>query len=185
MKNFDYSKSDISKALTDVGITTDDNIFVHSNIGYFGKMENAENKNDYCREFLESVLDVIGINGTLVVPTFSYSFCNNEVYDKIKTDSVCGIFSEYIRKKSNSSRSDDPNFSIAAIGKNAGLFTKDCAAYSFGKNSFWERFHRKDGKICNFNLDSSSTFIHYVEKSLNVEYRYDKPFSGTSIINGK
>ena len=35
-----------------------------------------------------------------------------------------------------------------------------------------------DGKFCNFNFDSASTFIHYVEKKLNVPYRYDKGFDG-------
>ena len=34
----------------------------------------------------------------------------------------------------------------------------------------------KKGKICNINLDSGSTFIHYFERKLKVNYRYDKTF---------
>ena len=35
-----------------------------------------------------------------------------------------------------------------------------------------------DGIICNLNFDSGSTFIHFVEKQLEVPYRYNKGFEG-------
>lgn len=185
MKKFDYSKNDIVEALLKVGICKNDNIFVHSNIGFFGKLKDAITKEDYGNIFKEAIFDVIGMDGTLIVPTFSYSFCNNQVYDKNKTIGIPGMFSEFIREDPHALRSDDANFSISAIGKNAEYFTKDAPCHSFGKNSFWERFLIHNGKICNFNFDSGSTFIHYVEKLLNVVYRFDKGFNGTSITNGK
>ena len=162
-----------------------DNVFIHSNLGFFGKLQDAITKDDYCMAFKESIFDVIGYDGTLAVPAFSYSFCNNEVYDKTKTIGIRGMFSEFIRNDTKALRSDDANFSIVAIGKNADYFTKNAPSYSFGPDSFWERFLKHDGKICNFNFDSGSTFIHYVEKLLKVNYRYDKGFRGKSIINGK
>lgn len=185
MEKFDYSKKDIIQALLKVGVCKDDNIFVHSNLGFFGKLKDGISKEDYCNAFKEAILEVIGINGTLVVPAFSYSFCNNEVYDKNKIVGVRGMFSEFIREDHQSLRSDDANFSVVAIGKNAEYFTKDVPSHSFGKNSFWERFLNCNGKICNFNFDSGSTFIHYVEKLLNVRYRFDKGFRGKSMINDK
>ena len=184
-KEYDYAMEDVIQSLTEVGVSKGDNIFIHSNMGFFGRLKDATNEDDYYRIFKNSIFDVIGVSGTLVVPTFSYSFCWSNVFDKDKTPSVCGFLSELVRKDPQSLRSDDANFSIAAIGKNAEYFTKDAPERSFGPNSFWERFLDRNGKFCNFNFDSASTFVHYVERCLKVPYRYDKPFPGTSIANGR
>jgi len=185
MAKFDYSKDDIVESLIQVGLKKSDNIFNHNNLGFFGKLKNAIDEESYCKIFKNAIFEVIGEDGTLVVPTFTYSFCWNRIFDKNKTLGTCGIFSEFIRKDSDAQRSDDANFSMSAIGKNANFFTRDSPSNPFGKDSFWERFLLKKGKICNFNFDSGSSFIHYVERLLNVPYRYDKPFAGKSMINGR
>ena len=41
----------------------------------------------------------IGENGTLIVPTFTYSISSGQKYDYKNSKNICGIFSEYIRKK--------------------------------------------------------------------------------------
>ena len=178
MNNTDYIYDDIVDAIKRVGVVKDDVLFSHSNIGFFGKLYDAKTTNDYCHAFMKAIFEIIGINGTLVVPTFSYSFCNNQNFDKDETPSVCGAFSEYIRKHKDAKRSNEPNFSISAIGKYAENFTKEQPSHPFGKNSFWERFLMKNGKFLNLNFDSGSTFFHFVEKSINVPYRFDKKFVG-------
>ena len=186
MSNYDYTKNDIIDALLSVGITEGDNLFLHSNIGFFGILKEASSKDDYCKSFKNAILKVIGNNGTLIVPTFSYSYFNNELYDVNNTSTNCGIFAEYILKEPQSLRSDDPNFSISSIGKNSKIFTTNLPNHSFGKGSFWDKFLQVNGKLCRFNLNPNfMTFIHFVEKLLNVSYRYDKAFNGTSLINHK
>lgn len=179
-----YSKDDIVRALKEAGIKKNDNIFIHSNIGFFGKLKGAKGEKDYYRIFKETIFEVIGPDGTLVVPTFSYSYCWNKVYDNRNTPGICGFFSEMVRKDPEALRSNDGNFSVAAIGKNAEYFTKDAPENSFGAGSFWEKLLEKDGVFCNFNFDSGSTFVHYVERLLQVPYRFDKAFKGKSIIDG-
>jgi aminoglycoside 3-N-acetyltransferase len=184
MKKYDYNRENIRNALLNIGIKQGDSIFIHSNLGFFGKLENAETEKEYCQSFKDIFLEILGSEGTLIVPTFSYSFCNNRNFDINTTKGVCGMFSEYIRLLSQSVRSEDPNFSISAIGKKSKLFTQDIPIHSFGKNSFWEKLLKEKGKICNLNFDVGSTFIHYVEKSQNVSYRFDKIFRGNIIKNG-
>lgn len=186
-KNCDFTKSDIIDKLKKVGIQKDDSIFIHSNIGFFGRLEDANNSQEYCKIFKDAIFDVIKENGTLIVPTFSQSFCNDQIFDKDLTKSFeCGIFSEFIRQNKNSKRSDDANFSVCAIGGKSDYFTKEVSEYSFGTNSFWDKLWQKNGKICRFNLNPDyNTFIHFVERNLNVSYRYDKEFRGISIVNGK
>lgn len=185
-KNYDFTKFDIIEKLKKVGIKNDDSIFLHSNIGFFGKLENANSSEEYCKIFKDAIFDVIK-NGTLIVPTFSLSFCNNQIFDKQRTPSFeCGIFSEFIRKQNDTHRSDDANFSVCAIGGKSKYFTKEVSEYSFGSNSFWDRLFRENGKICRFNMNPDyNTFIHFVERELQVPYRYDKEFRGISIVNGK
>ncbi|MEM2175079.1 MAG: AAC(3) family N-acetyltransferase [Candidatus Aenigmatarchaeota archaeon] len=185
-EEYDYTYEDIVRALHEVGLQRGDNVFVHSNLAFFGKLKNATTRLDYYLAFKKGFFDVIGPEGTLIVPTFSYSFCRGEIFDKEKTPGLnMGFFSEMVRQDPTSYRSEDANFSVAAIGKNARYFTKDAPEYSFGPNSFWDKLLRMNGKICNLNLNAGSTFIHYVERELKVPYRWDKPFRGISIINGK
>lgn len=187
MKNsYDFTKNDIIIALRKAGLNFGNSLFLHGNIGFFGKLEDADEKHVFCGAFKEAIFQVIGNKGTLVVPTFSYSFCHNENFDIERTEGVGGIFAEYIRKDPQSIRSTDGNFSIAAIGKNASYFTENPPEHSFGKNSFWERLLEVNGKLCRFNLDPNfNTFIHYVEKKLNVDYRWDKKFTGELILNNQ
>lgn len=184
-KEYDYSKRDIIKSLMKVGLKKGDNIFIHSNIGFFGKLKDANNKEEIYTIFKEAIFKVIEKDGTLVVPTFSYSYCWGKKFNKNETPSICGFLSEMVRTDSKSLRSEDANFSIAAIGKNAEYYTKKTSKYSFGLNSFWDKFHKTNGKICNFNFDSGSTFFHYVERVLSVPYRYDKPFFDPSAPKNK
>ncbi|MBI5227915.1 AAC(3) family N-acetyltransferase [Candidatus Micrarchaeota archaeon] len=180
----DYSYGEIVDALRAVGISAGNDIFIHSNIGFFGKLEEVASPLDHYNIFKKAIFSVIGKDGTLIVPTFSYSFCKGEFFDPKNTKSVCGFFSEMVRMDPEAQRSNDANFSIAAIGKKASYFAEDPPEHSFGPGSFWDKFLKVQGKICNFNFDSGSTFIHYVEKTLKVPYRYDKAFPGTMLING-
>jgi len=68
---------------------------------------------------------------------------------------------------------------VAAIGEKNKYFTSLTPQHSFGSDSFWAKFLKAKGKICNFNFDAGSTFVHFVEKSLKVPYRFDKTFRGT------
>lgn len=181
--NYNYTIENFKEALIKAEIYDGDTIFIHSNIGAFGLLKDAYNITDYCKSLLDAVISIIGSNGTVVVPTFSYSFFNKTIFDLKNTKSVCGAFSEYIRMLPNSHRNIDPNFSVTAIGKKAKEYTKGIIFNSFDQGSFFDRFLNNNGKICNFNLDSASTYIHYVEKSINVPYRFDLGFNGTILYN--
>ena len=180
----DYNLIDIKKALLDLNIKPGDKIFIHSNIGFFGKYYNIQNAQSQYMVFKEAIFNIIGKKGTLCLPSFSYSFCSGNKWDIKNTPSVCGYLSEMALKDNESIRSNDANFSVVAIGNENEIFTKNIPEHSFGKGSFWERFYESDGIICNFNIDSRSTFMHFVEKSLNVHYRYDKEFVGIDISSG-
>ena len=184
MNNNFYTELDIINSLKNIGLKNGDNIFIHSDIGLFGLLKEGKNQNDYYKIFKRAIFKVIGDAGTMINPTFSYSFCKGEKFDPKNTPSDCGLFSNLSLTDKEAIRSEDANFSVVAIGENAKYFTENPAKYSFGKDSFWERFLNKNGKILFFNISHSfPTFIHYIEKLLNVPYRYDKAFKGKIIFN--
>lgn len=178
MVKVNYCFEDIVDSLKACGIQIGDTIFLHSNIGFFGRMADVNNAEELCRNFMEAIQKAIGKEGTLVVPTFSYSFCHGELYNPFETPSDCGMFSEYVRKQNGVIRSLDPNFSIAAVGRLADYYTENPVHESFGESSFWERFLTKAGKIVCMNMDCGSTFVHYIENRNQVSYRYNKAFNG-------
>lgn len=174
----DYKIEDITRAFAEIGINSGDDLFIHSNLGFFGRLENCNNRDDLCQAFYMALCETIGSEGTLVVPTFSYSFCHGEVYSPVDSKTECGMLSQYIMTQKEAIRSLDPNFSIAATGRHADEYTKDPTHESFGKGCFFERFVNNNGKILCMNFDAGSTFVHYVECKNKAPYRYNKAFNG-------
>ncbi len=179
-----YTQFDIKNSLISAGLNKGDDVFIHSNIGFFGKCENAKNSKELSACFYHAITEVIGDSGTIVVPTFTYSGCNNEEFDVDTTQCKMGIFSKYIMNLSDSKRSNDCNFSVSAIGISSSYYTDNIPLNPFGEDSFFERFYKKKGKILCLNFDAGTTFVHYVERKCNVPYRTDKEFISRVIENG-
>lgn len=155
-KAYDYTKEDIVSTLKSLGLGVGDAVFLHTNLGFFGRLKDAKSADDLCSAFYEAIISVIGTEGTIVVPSFTYSYCHGELYDPENTASSMGLFAEWIRKHPASIRSLDPNFSVAALGTKAELLTSGNSVYAFGDDCFWERFVALNGKICNFNYDAGT-----------------------------
>ena len=181
----DYNREQVAQALRDVGLNEGDTVFTHSNIGYFDRPQEGSGPEDAFKAIFGAFRDILGDSGTLIVPTFSLSFCKCEPFDPGTTPSFCGVFPEMLRQIPDSIRSSDPLFSVAAIGPRARELTEDTPRDCFGRGSFWERLLESNGMICNLNRDAGATFVHYIEKLLGVEYRYDKLFTGTVVIEGQ
>lgn len=177
---------DIEKVLIDSGLVKDDIVLVHSDVHSFGKLGDIKSRDIFIKTILNAFLNVVGSNGTLIVPAYSYSFCKNEVFDIKNTRSTVGVFSEFVRTLESAVRSEDPIFSHAGIGKHAKSLLNNVGNECFGKESFFDRILKFDGKIINFGKFFDITFIHYIEKEFKVSYRREKKFSGTMInVNGK
>ena len=121
--------------------------------------------------------EVLGAEGTLVVPTFTYSATKGEAFDPVRTPSAVGPLTEYFRRLPGVLRSRDPIFSVAARGRRAAEFAAAAVEDCFGPDSAFGLLDRRDGSLaclgCGLNR---ITFTHYVEQSVGVDYRYFKSF---------
>jgi aminoglycoside 3-N-acetyltransferase len=129
--------------------------------------------------FYDGVRSVIGSSGTLVVPTFTQQVGRFGVaYVHEETESLTGIFGEYVRSIPGALRSLHPVFSVSAIGPRAEAITHDVSPVAFGRDSSFDRLYRMGGKsVCaGFEYYSGhiTTLMHYVETIFAVPYYYNK-----------
>jgi aminoglycoside 3-N-acetyltransferase len=169
---------DFRKALDHIGIKRGDVLFVHSDISKFGKLCSFDRKY-LITVLIQTLKDAVGPEGTLIMPTFSYSFCKNELYDKQTVKSTVGVMTEYFRKMPDILRTSHPIFSVAVYGAQKDQYA-DIGKDAFSKDSIFGKIHRNNGKIVLFGAPfaESLTFLHYIEQTHGVPYRYIKRFEG-------
>lgn len=123
----------------------------------------------------------------LIFPTYTFSFCNNQVYSKAESQSKMGLLNEFARTIPESIRSIDPLMSNVLIGKDTDLIL-DIEKSSIGTKSTFDNIHKSnlETKFLFFGpkIGDCFTYMHYIEFNQNVPYRYMKKFSG-EIINDR
>lgn len=158
---------DLIKDLKKMGIKEGDVVLVHSSLKSIGYVEGGANT------VINTLLKVIGYDGTLVLPTYSmkgtmYNTCisKNYVFDIKKSDSILGAIPSAFLKRGNISRSIHPTHSISAIGKYAQYITEThhIGNKTFGENSPWAKLIELNGKILGIGITlGPTTQYHYIE----------------------
>jgi aminoglycoside 3-N-acetyltransferase len=176
------SPSAVTDALLSIGVKPGSVVMVHPDAimaAQFPAMPN-EQRLDLLIAAIEAA---IGGDGTLLMPAFSYSFTKGEPFDICNTPSAVGMVSERFRAQPGVHRTSDPIFSFACRGPLAqelcAIPVKEC----FGAESVFAALHRLNAHIVDLgcSMTQGGTFVHYVETTHGVDYRYNKVFSGTVI----
>ena len=162
-----------------------DLVFLHSGLIGLGKLEGAT------PTITQAFAEVLS-QGILLIPTFTYSWCNGQEFDPCATQ--CGPdvggYSQAAWKDPRFRRSCDPNFSVAAL-TNASNQAEVEAILTvgnscFGKGSVFDHMYaatqKRDGFIILLGGAHSdevlrTTFIHYLEEKCSVPSRYLKEFT--------
>jgi aminoglycoside 3-N-acetyltransferase len=180
---FETTEQNLSDHLiNDLGIQSDDLVFLFSGIFGLGKLQNGLST-------IESAIDIALPRGTLIVPTFSYSWSNGESYNNNTPCPEMGSFSNYVLSLDNYHRTNNPNFSVA-IRENRHNEREvkdflDIGTDCFGKDSIFDKVvqysQNKRAWILllggAFNdVEYRSTFIHYAQQKVGVPHRYVKSF---------
>lgn len=163
-----------SELLIRIGVSPGDVLMVHSFLPSLGALQ------DGLEGIYRALRDRLGPGGTLVVPTFTYSFCRGEEFDVRRSPSTVGSFTEFVRCREEAVRSGDPIFSLAAVGPHAAALTKIRQPACFGSGSVFELLEDADFKLLLLGTDyqKSLTYFLHLERMVGVPYRQDKPFTG-------
>ena len=168
------TKNDLVREFQAIGLQAGDTLLVHSSYKSFGGVAGGP------QTVIDAFLEVIGPEGTLVMPTFNFNFCKGEPWDVRTTPSQMGAMTNMVRERPDAKRVFHPIYSFAIVGKHAEFMTKDCYKSSYEKDSVFGKLQEVDGKIMVIGLayNDSMTFYHHVEELEGVDYRYLKDFPG-------
>ena len=179
----DVSAPNLVENLRSIGAADCDVLYIHTDMT-FGL---PALKRGHLLEEMVGVLDSLKV-GTLVFPTFTFSFCNNEPFDVQKSHTAMGAINEYVRKSGRGTRSADPLLSVYVLGDKLNL-VDNLSEYSIGAGSNYDRLHTcgKEVKFLFLGADMRDcfTYTHYMEAVVGVPYRYNREFTGTIVDNGQ
>ncbi len=170
------SVRDFYNALAFLEIKKYDIVCVHSQIFSLGKP--LVGKDEFMQIIVNVLQDIISTEGMLIMPTFTYSFCKNEIYDVYNSPSTVGILTEYFRNLSDVLRTEHPIFSFALWGDRKKLYS-DIGLDAFGMDSVYGKMILDKGKLLMIGADKGYTFYYLAEEYVNVKHRYFKNFQGS------
>ena len=170
------ARQDFVDGLAAAGVERGDVCFVHSSLIAFGKP--AAPANVVMSHLAEALQQAVGPEGTIVMPTFTFSFCKGKVYDVARSKSMVGALTEYFRKCPDVVRTGHPIFSAAIWGKHRDELAS-VGKDSFGEDTIFAKVHALGGKLVLYGSPFPPTFKHYVEQCHGVPYRFMKTFHGT------
>lgn len=176
--------SSIHESFAAVGLSNDDIVMIHADAGPAAQLTEVPSA-DRLDSFIESIISYFS-QGTVIVPTFSYSLTKKEVFDCENTPSDVGLFTERFRQFDGVKRSCHPIFSVAVHGQNQNVFVNTSVSDCFGDGTLFDELYKHNAKfLClGCSLDRV-TFVHYVEQRLGVSYRFFKTFHGKVVCNGQ
>ena len=73
-----FTGENFFKSLKKIGIKNKDNLFIHSDVGLLKEYKNKKELNQTCKIIIKQLQKVVGKEGTIVFPTFTYSFPNKK-----------------------------------------------------------------------------------------------------------
>ncbi len=132
---------------------------------------------------LEGIMDQIGPEGTLLIPTFNWDFCKGKTFDIRSSPCKTGIIGKAALKRKDFVRTRHPIYSFAVWGHDQELLAEMTNKSSFGADSPFGYCREKNAKnvFIDVECQHSFTFVHYVEEQCGVPYRYLKDFTANYI----
>jgi aminoglycoside 3-N-acetyltransferase len=185
-----FTKKDIVLKLKKSGIKKGDIVFFNTSLGTVGIPKKIKhNKKDLCELFFEAFKEVTGEKGTILIPSYSYTFKSNslKIFDHKKTKPQIGMFPDFFFKQKNVIRSLDPIVSVSGYGLYAKKILNFNYTSSYGKNSIFSMLYKfKNVKCCSIGLDIGwLPFIHHLDYLSGAPFRNKKTFRGYFLKNEK
>ena len=179
----------LREALRELGIVEGATVMIHASVDDLSRRVPDLNP----LEVLRLVEELVGPEGTLVVPTFPFQgrqldYVRSEpVFDVRRTPSQMGLLTEMFRRLPGAVRSLHPTHSVAARGPNAEtLVSEHHLGSAFGKNSPFYKLTEVGGLVlglgveisrgytilhCGEELDEAACAHFFVEESYPVQVR--------------
>jgi aminoglycoside 3-N-acetyltransferase len=126
-------------------------------------------------DVIRTLLEAIGPGGTLMAPTFTYSYSGlwgMQPFDPAGPGLLNGILSETLRGYPGARRSGHPTYSVAAFGRRAEEITQNReTASALGFGSSFEAANQLGAQILLLGVGNDrNSMLHYAETVAGVPY---------------
>lgn len=154
---------DFVSGLRSLGLRRGDGVVVHSSLKSLGWVEGG------AETVIDALLEVVGPEGLLVVPTFTYKPTGFRPH---LDPSQTGLVTERLRLRPNAIRSLHPTHSVAAIGTRAQELVKDHHLRpGLGLDSPLDRLAEWGGYVLLIGVDhTTSSTVHVGEAHAQAPY---------------
>lgn len=171
------SCGEIRQGLGGLGVVDGEGLVVHSSLSSLGRVEGGADA------VVEALLEAIGPDGTLAVPTFTRY---HEPYDPATSASTVGAVTEAVRTRDEVERSGHPTKSVAAIGPEAAELVADHEpSNSLGPASPIHRLLERGGRVLLVGVDhTTNSALHVAERLAGVPYR-DQTAETQTLVDGE
>lgn len=162
------TQPDIEQHLRDLGLSRGAKVIVHSALIHFGMIQ------DGTAGVYRAMREVIGDEGTIVVPTYLLGASPQLVFDPRNTPSLaCGSFSEYVRTLEGSIRSQCPLHNHSGIGPDAKVLETVDGSVSLGAGSDFDALYEAGFStlLLGCPFPDGATFIMHFEAMAEVSFR--------------
>jgi aminoglycoside 3-N-acetyltransferase len=162
------------------GINAGDTVLIHSSMKRAFRYLLTQGAEANPKLIIDSLLDQVGNNGTVIFPLFNFDFPNTGFFSMLNTPSQMGVVTEYARLSYEGYRTGHPIYSFFCVGANSEEFKNINNKSGYGQDSPFSKLLELKGKVASVDLDDqdSMTMYHFVEETLQVDYRYFKNFHG-------
>jgi aminoglycoside 3-N-acetyltransferase len=173
-------KTDLVNGIKACGVERGMLLVLHSSMKSMGFVEGGP------EAVVEAFLEVLGPDGTLMVPTFTYGPNHSgKPFDPVSSPSATGLISETLRRRPDAVRSIAPIHSVAAVGKHADELTRDhLYVPTLGRDAPFHRAALMGGYIILLGCGhTSNSMIHVAESLAELSYIYTpSPTAPTSFL---
>lgn len=156
-----------------------DCVYIVSDILELAKVYKSRGMKLSLDRVIDGLKSLVGEGGTLLFPAFNWDFCKGVGFDIYKTPVRTGALSKTALKRQDFVRTAHPLYSFAVWGAHRDELMADRSVDAFGPGTIFERMYRWNTKVLVIGLSplQGVTYIHHVEQSVGVPYRYSKDFT--------
>jgi len=188
------TKSSLVADLRNIGISAGDVVMVHAAVRKLGPIVGG------VTTLVQSLLDAVGIDGTLVAYVDWEPGFEPYVVDPILAGDIpafdkriarsardYGIFPEVVRTWPGAIRSDNPDAGVAAIGaRSAWLCANHALSYGYGEGSPFAKLVAIDAKILMLGAPLDTiTLLHHAEHMADLTGKHLKRYRRKVLIEGE
>ena len=160
------TRKGVVEALRSLGLRAGHIVFVHSSLSSMGRVDGGADT------VVDGLLEVLGPEGTLVVPTFTPSHRGPlAVFDPARDPSEVGRITEVVRTRPGAVRSRHLRESMAALGPVAREMMRVHGASAWSADGPFWKLYEWDARILLVGVPYlRSTFWHLIEQMVQPAY---------------